>query len=205
MRTLVLATTALATGIAALPATAQSGPSAAAPFTGPRVEALAGYDNLQDGGDGDSEGRDGFLYGGAIGYDVQAGGVVLGAEAELTDSTSRARSYNAFTPGDRFSVNAGRDIFLGGRVGYVISPLAMIYAKGGYTNARVESRYTAGNTEFRDHTNLDGFRVGAGLEYNITPTAYVKGEYRYSHYGEVDGFDIDLDRHQLLGGIGIRF
>lgn len=201
MRKLVLATAAVAAGTAALPATAQT----AAPFTGPRVEALAGYDNLQDGGDGDSEGRDGFLYGGAIGYDVQAGGVVLGAEAELTDSTSRARSYNAFTAGDRFSVNAGRDIFLGGRVGYVISPLAMIYAKGGYTNARVESRYTAGTVEFRDHTNLDGFRVGAGLEYNITPTAYVKGEYRYSHYGDVDGYDIDLDRHQLLGGIGIRF
>lgn len=201
MRKLVLATAAVAAGIAALPAAAQT----AAPFTGPRVEALAGYDNLQDGGDGDSEGRDGFLYGGAIGYDVQAGGVVLGAEAELTDSTSRARSYNAFTAGDRFSVNAGRDIYLGGRVGYVISPLAMIYAKAGYTNARIESRYTLGTAEIRDHTNLDGFRVGAGLEYNITPTTYVKGEYRYSHYGDVDGYDIDLDRHQLLGGVGIRF
>lgn len=203
MRTLVLATTAIAAAIAALPAAAQTGP--AAPFTGPRIEALAGYDNLQDGSDGSSEGRDGFLYGGAIGYDIQAGGVVLGADAELTDSTSRARSYNAFTAGDRFSVNAGRDIYLGGRVGYVISPLAMIYAKGGYTNARIESRYTAGTTEFRDHTNLDGFRVGAGLEYNITPTAYVKGEYRYSHYGDVDGYNINLDRHQLLGGVGIRF
>jgi len=54
-------------------------------------------------------------------------------------------------------------------------------------------------------TNLDGFRVGAGLEYNISPTTYVKGEYRYSHYGDVDGYDIDLDRHQLVGGVGIRF
>ena len=201
MRKLVLVPVALGTAIAALPASAQT----AAPFTGPRVEALAGYDNLKDGGDGDSEGRDGFLYGGAIGYDIQAGGVVLGADAELTDSTSRARSYNAFVAGDRFSVNAGRDIYLGGRVGYVISPLAMIYVKGGYTNARVESRYSTGTGDFRDHTNLDGFRVGAGLEYNLTPTAYVKGEYRYSHYGDVDGYDIDLDRHQLLGGVGIRF
>ena len=107
--------------------------------------------------------------------------------------------------GDQLRLDAGRDLYVGGRVGYVISPLAMIYAKGGYTNARIESRYTAGTTEFRDHTNLDGFRVGAGLEYNITPTAYVKGEYRYSHYGDVDGYNIDLDRHQLLGGVGIRF
>ncbi|SEL63339.1 outer membrane immunogenic protein [Sphingomonas palmae] len=201
MRKLVLASVAIGTAVAALPAAAQTN----APFTGARIEALGGYDNLQDGGDGSSEGRDGFVYGVGLGYDVQAGGVVLGAEGEITDSTTRARSYNAITAGDRFSINAGRDLYLGGRVGYVISPRAMIYAKGGYTNARVESRYDAGTTTFRDHTNLDGFRVGAGLEYNITPTAYVKGEYRYSHYGDVDGYDIDADRHQLMGGVGIRF
>ncbi|WP_294352983.1 outer membrane beta-barrel protein [uncultured Sphingomonas sp.] len=201
MRKLVLASVAIGTAIAALPAAAQTN----APFTGARVEALGGYDNLQDGGDGSSEGRDGFVYGVGLGYDVQAGGVVLGAEGEITDSTTRARSYNAITAGDRFSINAGRDLYLGGRVGYVISPQAMIYAKGGYTNARVESRYDVGTTTFRDHTNLDGFRVGAGLEYNLTPTAYVKGEYRYSHYGDVDGYDIDADRHQLMAGVGIRF
>lgn len=201
MRKLVLASVAVGTAIAALPAAAQTN----APFTGARVEALGGYDNLQDGGDGSSEGRDGFVYGVGLGYDVQAGGVVLGAEGEITDSTTRARSYNAITAGDRFSINAGRDLYLGGRVGYVISPQAMIYAKGGYTNARVESRYDVGATTFRDHTNLDGFRVGAGLEYNLTPTAYVKGEYRYSHYGDVDGYDIDADRHQLMAGVGIRF
>lgn len=201
MRKLVLATSAIAAAIAALPAAAQTN----APFTGARVEALGGYDNLQDGGDGSSEGRDGFVYGVGVGYDVQAGGVVLGAEGEITDSTTRARSYNALTAGDRLSINAGRDLYVGGRVGYVISPLAMIYAKAGYTNARVESRYDVGAATLRDHTNLDGFRVGAGLEYNITPTAYVKGEYRYSHYGDIDGYDIDADRHQLMAGVGIRF
>ncbi|MGK6322589.1 outer membrane protein [Sphingomonas sp. DT-51] len=204
MRKLAFATAAAAFGVAlATPALAQNGD-----FSGGRIEALAGYDNLQDGGDGESEGREGFTYGGLLGYDFQRGNIVYGIEGEVTDATTKSRSYNELTAGDRFSLEAGRDLYVGGRLGYVISPAAMIYAKGGYTNARIENRYQSavGNAnELVDKADLDGFRVGAGLEYKITPTAFVKGEYRYSHYGEIDGYNIDLDRHQLMAGLGIRF
>ena len=204
MRKLAFATAAAAFGVAlASPAMAQDGP-----FTGPRIEALGGYDNLQDGGDGDSEGRDGFTYGALLGYDFQRGNMVFGIEGEVTDSTTSTRSYNEIAAGDRFSVEAGRDLYIGGRIGYAISPQALIYGKGGYTNARIESRYQAATTsdnELVDKADLDGFRLGAGLEYNFSPSAFVKGEYRYSHYGEIDGYDIDLDRHQLMAGVGIRF
>lgn len=204
MRKLAFATAAAAFGVAlATPALAQNGD-----FSGGRIEALAGYDNLQDGGDGDSEGREGFTYGGLLGYDFQRGNIVYGIEGEVTDATTKSRSYNELTAGDRFSLEAGRDLYVGGRLGYVISPAAMIYAKGGYTNARIENRYQSAvgsANELVDKADLDGFRVGAGLEYKITPTAFVKGEYRYSHYGEIDGYNIDLDRHQLMAGLGIRF
>jgi outer membrane immunogenic protein len=33
----------------------------------------------------------------------------------------------------------------------------------------------------------------------------VKGEYRYSNYGNQDGVDVDADRHQLMAGVGVRF
>ena len=210
MRKIVLtAALAAASAAAALPAAAQEN----APFTGARVEALLGYDNLQDGGDGESDGRDGVTYGALVGYDVQAGGLVVGVEGEATDSSVRARSNNNFEVGDQLRLDAGRDLYVGGRVGYVISPMAMIYAKGGYTNARIESRYstttttggTTTTTTLTDKNDLGGYRLGAGLEYNISPSAYVKGEYRYSHYGDLDGIDIDLDRHQLMAGVGIRF
>lgn len=204
MRKLAFATAAAAFGVAlATPALAQNGD-----FSGGRLEALAGYDNLQDGGDGESEGREGFTYGALLGYDFQRGNIVYGIEGEVTDATTKSRSYNELAAGDRFSLEAGRDLYVGGRLGYVISPAAMVYAKGGYTNARVESRYqatTGAENELVDKADLDGFRVGAGLEFKITPTAFVKGEYRYSHYGDVDGYDIDLDRHQLMAGLGIRF
>ena len=200
MRNLVLTAALLASGVAA-PAFAQD----RAPFTGPRVEALAGYDNLRDGGNGDTEGRDGFVYGGAIGYDQQVGGFIAGIEGEVTGATTAARTNNLLVPGDRLRVGAGRDLYAGARVGYVISPFAMIYAKAGYTNARVEAEYRSGTTTVTDHENLDGYRVGAGIEYKLGQRTYVKGEYRYSNYGNSDRFDIDASRHQILGGVGVRF
>lgn len=201
MRKLLLATAAGAAALAALPAAAQDGP-----FTGLRAEALVGYDNLQDGGDGvDDGGRDGVAYGGAIGYDVQMGGVIVGAEAELTGSSIRARSRDILETNDRLRLKAGRDIYVGGRVGFLVSPLAMVYAKAGYTNAAVEARYDLGNVRVTDQSELDGFRVGGGLEYQMSPRTYVKGEYRYSNYSEIEGFDADVDRHQVMAGVGFRF
>lgn len=200
MRNLILAavvTTALAT-----PALAQT---TAAPFTGLRIEGVAGYDALKDGHDT----SDGFVYGGAVGYDVQLNNLVVGAEGELTGSTTDTRTDNLINVGDRFRVGMGRDLYLGARVGFPLNPTTMAYAKGGYTNARVDTRYTQGSTETRDHTDLDGFRLGAGLEHQIGARTYIKGEYRYSNYGHADNsvgrYDIDVDRHQLVAGVGMRF
>lgn len=187
----------LALGVAA-PAFAQS--NEAAPFTGPRVEVLAGYDHI--GGNG---GRNGLVYGGALGYDAQVGGVVLGIDGEITGATTRGSDTNVVVTGDRFRVKAGRDLYVGGRLGYVISPQALIYAKAGYTNARIDQRYTTTALTLNDHDDLSGYRLGAGLEYKVTGNAYIKAEYRYSHYGKLDNYDINLNRHQVLGGVGFRF
>ena len=64
--------------------------------------------------------------------------------------------------------------------------------------------------------DLDGWRAGAGIEYAINPRTFMNVEYRYSNYseGEVDfdgdlpdsdRFDVDLDRHQIMAGLGVRF
>lgn len=202
MRTLfpLAAAGVIAAGLAT-PAFAQE----EAPFTGPRAEAIVGWDRVSDGSGQDSGSSDGVVYGGAIGYDFQAGGAVIGAEAELTGSSTDTRADGLLVAGDRLTVDAGRDIYVGGRVGIAVAPNALLYAKGGYTNARVETKYTTGTTVVEDGVNLDGYRLGAGAEVKIGPRTYLKGEYRYSNYSNADGFDIDLDRHQVLGGIGVRF
>lgn len=207
---------ALVASSALVPAVAAAQDS---PFTGPRVEGIAGYDSLRSG---ETEGEfdetvDGAGYGVGIGYDVDLGGVVLGAEAELSDSSGEQESTETI---DGISylgrVETGRDLYVGARVGVPVTPRTLLYVKGGYTNAAVEAGFESNNDLFEEDTTLDGWRVGAGVEQALGTSAYAKLEYRYSNYNslriddEVTGgdpfeVDIDVDRHQVMAGVGLRF
>ena len=176
-----------------------------APFTGFRAEGVLGWDRLSGDEDSDAGSNDGVLYGAQIGYDLQAGRAIVGIEGEVTGSTTDVDASNVILAGDRFSIDAGRDLYVGARAGVAVTPRAMLYAKAGYTNARFETDYRAGTIRINEHDDLDGFRLGAGAEVALSPSTYLKGEYRYSNYAKLDGEDIDLDRHQLLAGIGVRF
>jgi len=136
-------------------------------FQGAKIAAIGGYDNIS--------GFDGFVYGGAIGYDLQSGSVVYGIEGEISDTTAGPGAI------------IGRDLYIGGRLGYALSPKALLYVKAGYDNFRVFG------------TNLDGVRVGAGLEYNVSDSIFLRGEYRYtdSQFG--------IDRHQAIAAVGFKF
>ena len=194
MRNFILA--ALLAGVATTPAMAQE----AAPFSGARVEGIVGYDTT----DVEGENSDGVAYGVGVGYDFQSrGGAVFGVEAEASDSTVDECVTDVDVVGDELCAQLGRDLYVGGRVGAAVSPNMLVYGKAGYTNARVALDYedgTAGTTaDFEDGRNLDGVRVGAGLEFALGPNSYAKTEYRYSNYEQ--GFD----RHQVVAGFGFRF
>jgi len=197
---IALITAALAASTAlATPAFAQSEEGT---FTGPRAEVIVGWDRVEDGADS----QDGVVYGGAIGYDFQAGGAVFGVEAEATGATTKQQGAAIFVPGDQLRVKAGRDLYVGGRVGFLVGENALIYAKGGYTNAQMDIRYQApGGTNINDSETFDGWRLGAGAEVKLSGNLYLKGEYRYSNYSESNNTPIDVNRHQVVGGIGIRF
>lgn len=209
MRTLF--TAALIAAAAASPALAQE----EAPFTGPRVEAILGYDRVNAGNDFDA-GRDGLLYGAGIGYDFQLGGVVLGVEGEITGSTTRIGQRDAVVAGDLYENRADRDLYVGGRIGVAVAPSTLLYAKGGYTNAGLKTYYTpvAGGTTTEGRLEAEGYRIGAGVEQKFNlfgPSGYVKAEYRYSNYSSINStvsatsVDVDLDRHQAVVGVGVRF
>ena len=206
MRYLILGTL-LATASAG-PALAQEA-AADSPFTGPHVEVLAGYDNLG----GTDNGRDGLLYGIGAGYDFQLGGAVAGIEGEYADSTTRGNTTDLAVIGDNAGLRTDRDLYIGARVGVAVRPSTLLYAKGGYTNARFKTVYNngaGGTTNFGNTT--DGYRLGAGIEQKFSlfgPSGFVKAEYRYSNYRNLDvgstNVAIDLDRHQALVGLGVRF
>ncbi|MGB5777621.1 outer membrane protein [Allopontixanthobacter sediminis] len=195
-----------------------------ATFTGPRVEGIIGYDIATAGSSVDDDinqdndqSIDGLMYGVAVGYDVDLGGVVVGAEAELTDSTAKTEFTDGDFEGFGFgNVRAGRDLYFGARAGIKAAPDMLLYAKGGYTNAKFDILSNDGTTEYNQDIDTDGFRVGAGAEYAMSTNSFVKLEYRYSNYSkaevdfdgdlaDTDRFDVDLDRHQVVASYGFRF
>jgi outer membrane immunogenic protein len=207
MRTIILG--ALLASTLATPAVAQE----SAPFTGFHVEGLVGYDIVKEGEADLDDNSDGVMYGGNIGYDFQLGGAVAGIEAELTDSSTKARGTDLLLAGDSARIDLDRDIYVGARVGFAIAPSTLLYAKGGYTNARIKARYNDGlGATLTEGVTLDGYRLGAGIEQKFNlfgPSGFIKGEYRYSNYKNLDfndaDVDTDIDRHQMLVGVGVRF
>ncbi len=225
MRKYVLA--ALLAGTLATPAMAQD----ASPFTGFRVEGILGYDTLRSGeqdddgvdtsdNDGD-ESIDGALFGVGVGYDFDLGGIVAGIEGEFTESSGEQEADEtidgvSFTNG----IETGRDLYVGGRIGFRAGPSTLVYGKAGYTNTSIEANIEGGGDRFEFDSNVDGWRLGAGIEQLFGPNMFGKLEYRYSNYNNLDfsddfdlddfeaedfNTDIDLDRHQVVAAIGFRF
>ena len=147
-------------------------------------------------------GDTGVTYGIAGGYDFQTpSGTVFGIEGEVADATTDDCVSGVVVASDRLCAKAKRDLYAGGRVGFT-SGSTLIYGKAGYTNLRVGASYEDGTaataSDFSTASNLDGVRVGAGLEKNLGRVS-LKAEYRYSNYE--DG----VSRHQGVVGAGIRF
>jgi outer membrane immunogenic protein len=218
MRKYILA--ALLAGTVAAPAMAQE----SSPFSGFRVEGLAGYDILKSGNRDDDgtdtsedegdESIEGLLYGVGAGLDFDLGGLVAGVEAEFSESSGKQEIDESVDAPFGGRIKTGRDIYIGGRIGFTAAPSTLIYAKGGYTNTKIDARFEDAGTpanivDFDD--KVDGWRLGAGVEQLFGPNAYGKLEYRYSKYGDLEfnnsdlEADIDLDRHQIVAGFGFRF
>lgn len=186
----LFAATALAT-----PAMAQD----VANFTGPRVEALVGYESF----DVDEGSEDGVTYAIAAGYDFDLGGAIAGVEVEYGDSDVGGCLDGVLVSTDELCFSGKRDLYAGARVGFVVGSNLLLYGKAGYSNAQVGLDYedgTAGTTnDFSVEDELDGVRVGAGAEFALGTNLYLKGEYRYSNYEQ--GFS----KHQGMAGLGFRF
>ena len=207
---------------AAAPAAAQSVDDS--PFTGLRAQGVVGYDSTRAGSSVDDDANvdndqstEGVIYGGAVGYDIDLGGIVVGPEAEFTWSSANTEFADGDFEGFGFgNVSADRDLYLGARVGAKVGDNALAYVKGGYTNAKYNIRTSDGTTTFDEDYDVDGWRLGAGVEYAINQNMFVNAEYRYSNYSEAevdfdgtladsDRFGVDLDRHQVVVGLGVRF
>ena len=187
-----------ATAIAS-PAAAQLAPS------GPRIEVQAGWDfvRAQEDFGGDYK-NDGVLVGIGGGYDLGLGAVALGLDFEVSKSDiDDSVTYSEDGAFIDASLESGRDLYVGGRVTIPVGLRTDVYVKAGYSNLRntldltIDDGAELFSERFTDEE--DGIRVGAGLTRSLAGNAYIGGEYRYTSY------DSDLDKHQVVGTLGLRF
>lgn len=194
-------------GVFAMPAQAQE----ASNFGGFKLGVVAGYDKVSLEYEDVSASDDGVLYGVTAGYDLDLGNAVIGLELEASDSSTKQRYTDLLLAGDSAKLAAGRDLYVGARIGIPVSPNLLIYAKGGYVNGRVKLTYDGGadlDLIATDSDTLGGWRLGGGVEL-ANPTHFARIEYRYSDYGSYKIADvdsgIDVTRQQVSVTGGFRF
>lgn len=167
----------------------------------------------------------GFLAGGQIGYnyEIPNSNVVVGVEADADWSSIRGQlGLNASIPaglvpgGAALSATAGSHIEYFGtaraRLGYAFNNI-MPYVTGGFAWGETSSYYNinaallgaGGSIGGAEHNGQDGWTVGAGLEYQITPNLTFKTEYLYVDLGTRTLLSNDLGNLLGVGAIGANF
>lgn len=191
----------------------------AEPFSGPFVGVQGGWQqdherlSITDTGVTDRYGnrKSGFAYGAQAGWDYRLSPrTVLGVEASATGRTGSERFDDGF--GDSFRLRDGRTFNATARLGYLVTPQGLLYARGGYSNARFKLDSSAGNAA----ANRDGYVAGVGYEQALTRTVSARLEYDYSNYGRdrfdgvasglgVDSVRTKYDRNAVTAGLNLHF
>lgn len=177
----------------------------------------------------------GFTVGGTLGYNYQftpGSGFVVGIEVDggYADLHSRA---SLGLPGTGFSASGGLGtdsyfVSVRGRTGYAFGPM-LAYATGGFaaTEMGVDAsatvpgfrvahlgRFKGYSGSFSKAMPIDGYVVGGGVEYAVTPSVSLKAEYLYADLdrtvdrkfkGVPIHFNGGLDVHQFRIGANYRF
>jgi outer membrane immunogenic protein len=147
--------------------------------------------------------------GGQIGYNWQGvwhPHIVFGVEADIQGSGINGKGRTATVEADPNDPNFGPPIDIQstadarsrldwfgtvrGRLGYAFDR-TLVYATGGFAFGHVDDRFTTtsdrgfGPAPFsaKNSATMTGFVVGGGLEYAITPTWSLKGEYQFIDLG----------------------
>ena len=192
----------------ALLALLSAAPTVAQNFDGPHAGVQGGWEQADvNNPDTDlgpvaiDDDRQSFTGGWFVGYDQQvAPRIVLGVEGGMDVSTDDAVET---TSGAGFvSIDPEWSIDLTTRAGYLLDPTTLAYVRGGYANARVETRVSDGMTLLSETDNRHGWLLGAGIEREFLQNISARLEYRYSDFSEGDG---SFDRHRMLAGIAYRF
>ena len=212
---------------AAVPAQAQG---LGGTFTGPRIQGQVGWDrtsiNVRDtrnfngrGDFGSPSAQDNSVsYGGELGFDFDLGGFVVGAYGGI-DFSDTDEEYTALGT----TITFDRNIYAGVRAGVAVSPNALVYGKGGYSQASLENTFAptvsaANQAAFNAEDEPDGWHYGGGVEIASGSGLYGRLDFTHTKYDDLTlgslgqvgvttspVYERRLNRNQLTLGIGFRF
>lgn len=137
-------------------------------------------------GEGFRQRGSGIMGGAQIGYNWQANNFVFGLEGTISGLNNKGTVVNTvFGAGDDvFSWRTNVLATIVGRAGFAVNN-NLFYAKGGYAGAnnRLSVSDTVPVTGSGGQTHwANGWTVGAGWEYGITPNWIVGVEYNYAAF-----------------------
>jgi len=134
----------------------------------------------------------GFRGGVFAGYGWCAGeGWYIAPELKFSGASSATSDSVALTGGIANTISFNQKLRYNFNVsvkpGYYVYDNTMLYARVGWSNARITSNVTDTATALNvtDNRNVNGWEVGGGVEVNLTGQLGVRGEFihtEYSHY-----------------------
>ena len=187
-------------------------------WTGFYVGAQTGYvwgnaDHSYSGGfpSGSSD-PEGWIGGAHAGYNIQAGDIVYGIEADIEGGDVSGKFTNAISSG---SADLNWQGSIRGRLGYA-SGKALFYVTGGWAFGDFDfNGGPAGNFAGGYSETLNGWTLGAGGEFALSNNMTMRLEYRYTDFGSASGnlsptfpgvrMPVDLDTHAIRAGISYKF
>ena len=146
-----------------------------------------GFGDANGSGRGLAGSPDGGLVGATLGYNYQYQRFVLGIEGDF-DYASIGSSQTSAGPLTAKS-NLNYEMTLRGRAGYAVDR-ALFYVTGGYAGGNLHSTVydTPSNFYAANSNYLNGYAIGAGVEYAFMPNLSGKAEYLYTDLGQAYNF-----------------
>jgi outer membrane immunogenic protein len=176
--------------------------SVALPFSwaGGYVGLHAGYGwgegDVTAGGTLGSIDFDGGRFGGFAGYNVDLGSsLIVGIEGDIGyDWNEREDGTETFGSNVQGAVR--------GRVGYA-ADRALVYAAGGWA----ATQFSYDDIGVSADEMMNGWTIGAGVDYAINDRLFARVEYRYNDYGDadIDAVNVDFTQHVVQAGLGLKF
>ena len=127
----------------------------------------------------------GGLGGAQIGYNYQSGQLLVGVEADV--GFGAIKGHGNFGTASTSSGEINGVGTLRARVGYIWNQRFLFYVTGGYAGTQLTGKIAdfsaPPNYVLNEGHYLNGYAIGAGVEYAVTTKISIKGEYLFTGFG----------------------